>query len=74
MAMQTLTIKINNVKALKLLEDLEELNLIQVINKIAVKEKKGKLSERLAGSTSSKQAKVMRKELSEMRDEWERNI
>ncbi len=72
--MQTLTIKINNVKALKLLEDLEELNLIQVINKIAVKEKKGKLSERLAGSTSSKQAKVMRKELSEMRDEWERNI
>ena len=72
--MQTLTIKINNVKALKLLEDLEDLNLIQVISKIAVNEKKGKLSERLAGSISSKQAKVMRKELSEMRDEWERNI
>ena len=72
--MQTLTIKINNVKALKLLEDLEALNLIQVIKKPAVKEKKGKLSERLAGSISAKQAKLMRNELTEMRNEWQRSI
>ena len=72
--MQTLTIKVNNSKALKLLEDLEALNLIKVIKRPVVNVKKGKLSERLAGSISAKQAKLMRNELTEMRNEWERSI
>ena len=72
--MQTVTIKINNAHALKLLEELEALNLIKVIKKSVVKENRKKLSERLAGSISSKQANLMRKELTEMHNEWERTI
>jgi hypothetical protein len=71
--MQTLTIKINNSKAIKLIEDLESLKLIEVLKKSVVKEKGKKLSERLAGSITSKQADVMRSELQQMRNEWERN-
>lgn len=46
--MKTITIKINNDKALKLLEDLEALNLIQIIKKSVSNNKK--LSEKFAGS------------------------
>jgi hypothetical protein len=70
----TITIKINNAKALKLLEDLESLNLIEVIKKSIIKSKKEKLSERLLGSITSKQANIMRGELDQMRNEWNRNI
>jgi hypothetical protein len=72
--MQTVTIKINNNLALKLLEDLEALNLIQVIKQTVAKDKGKKFSERLAGSISSEQANSMRNELKEMRNEWERDI
>lgn len=71
--MQTLTVKVNNINALKLLEDLEALNLIQVIREpIAIKTGK-KLSERLAGSITSDEAKKLNVELDLMRDEWSRN-
>ena len=72
--MQTVTIKVNSAQALKLLEDLEALDLIKVIKRSVAKEKTKKLSERLAGSISAKDAKQMRKELTEMRNEWERTI
>ena len=72
--MQTITIKINNSKAAKLIEDLEALELIQVVKSKAVKQKSKKLSERLSGSITSTQAALMRKEVKQMRSEWERNI
>ena len=72
--MQTVTIKINNAHALKLLEELEALNLIEVIKRTVTKEKRAKLSDRLWGSISPEEADKMRKELIEMRNEWERDI
>lgn len=72
--MQTLTIQINNAHALKLLEELEALNLIQVLKKTVSKENSKKLSERLAGSINPEQAAIMRNELNQMRSEWDRDI
>ena len=72
--MQTLTIEVNSAKALKLLEDLEELDLIKVIKKSVTKDKGKKLSTRLAGSITGDEAKKMHQELKQMRDEWERVI
>jgi hypothetical protein len=71
--MQTVTIKINNAHALKLIEDLEAMNLIEVIKNTIIPDKK-KLSERLAGSITSEQAAQMHDELKNMRNEWNRDI
>lgn len=71
--METLTIKIKDGKALKLIHDLEDLNLIQVVNPVAIKKSTTKLSTLLSGSISPEQGDSMRKELKQMRDEWERN-
>jgi hypothetical protein len=71
--MNTLTIKIRDSKTLKLIRDLESLNLIQVISDTDKKPAK-KLSELLSGSISEQQADSMHEELKKMRDEWERNI
>ncbi len=70
--METLTIKIKDNKALRLLRDLEDLNLIQVIGLDKEKPAK-KLSEMLSGSISPEQADNMQKELKQMRAEWERD-
>jgi hypothetical protein len=71
--MDTLTIKVRDSKALKLIQDLESLNLIQVIRNDAQSSPK-KISEKLAGSISKDDAESMQKELKKMRDEWERDI
>lgn len=71
--MQTITIRVNNPHAFRLIEELEALQLIEVVRK-SVPPYKRKLSERLAGSITSEQADRMRKELQQSRDEWERNI
>jgi hypothetical protein len=68
--MDTLTIKIRDSKALKLIQDLESLNLIQVISSDAKAPSK-KLSSTMAGSISKEQANSMQEELKKMRDEWE---
>lgn len=70
--METLTIKIKDNKALKLIHDLEDLNLIQVIGS-DIKKHTTKLSDVLNGSISTEQADNMQKELKQMRSEWERN-
>jgi len=72
--METLTIKVNNDKALKLLEDLEALNLIQIMKKSVSKQKK--LSEKFAGSLhlSNEQYDEFQQYLDQTRKEWERNI
>ena len=72
--MQILTVQVNDTKALNFLEILESMNLIQVIKKSTVAEKKKKLSERMIGSISQEQAQKLHAELNEMRNGWERNI
>lgn len=71
--MDTLTIKIRDNKALKLIQDLESLNLIQVIKKSSKGPSK-KLSSELSGSISKEQADAMLKELQQSRNEWGRDI
>jgi hypothetical protein len=70
--METLTIKIKikDIKALKLIHDLEDLNLIQVVNPV-LKRSASKLSSLLSGSISPEQADNMQKESKQMRSEWE---
>ena len=71
--MNTLTIKIKDSKALKLIQDLESLDLIQVISKKKQKPLE-KLSAVMTGSITKEQADSMQKELKQMRSEWERDI
>ena len=65
--MDTLIIKIRDNKALKLIHDLESLNLIQVVNSTPNKPAK-KLSSQLSGSISEEQADSMQKELKRIRN------
>jgi ribosomal protein L18E len=71
--MTQLTIEINSNKALKLIQDLEDMQLIKVL-KGKAKGSKKKLSERLAGSLSANQARELDIELKKIRSEWERGI
>lgn len=71
--METLTIKIKDSKALKLIHDLEDLNLIQVMSTDITHEKTN-LSNLLKGSLSAEEADILQKELTQMRNEWERDI
>jgi hypothetical protein len=61
--METLTIKIRDSKALKLIQDLESLNLIQVIKTSSSKKSSQKLSEMMTGSISQDQTDLMHEEL-----------
>ncbi|GAA4786195.1 hypothetical protein GCM10023231_12660 [Olivibacter ginsenosidimutans] len=70
--MDTLTIKIRNKNALKLLQDLEQLKLIQIVSEPKQVSKK-KISETLAGSIGKKEAAIYHRAIKTMRDEWERN-
>lgn len=71
--METLTIDVNSPQALKLLEDLEALNLIRVVSR-HTKISGQKLSEKLYGSISDVQSEQMKEELRQMRNEWNRAI
>jgi hypothetical protein len=71
--METLTINVLDPKALKLIENLEALNLIHVV-KSKSKDGSKKLSERLYGSLTDDDAEKIRIELNEMRGEWNRTI
>jgi hypothetical protein len=62
--METLTIKIQNRKVLKLIHDLEDLNLIQIVGSEG---SSVKLSDLLAGCISPEQADIMHKELKQIR-------
>lgn len=69
--MTTLTIKVKDSKTLKLIEDLEALDLIQVVNHDV--KKTSKLSALLKGSVSAEKADEMQAELNQIRSEWDRN-
>ncbi len=68
--MQTLLVEIKDNTGLKILQDLEQANIIKLLP--AVKENKPvKLSERLRGSISKETARQMQIEVEQMRKEWQ---
>jgi hypothetical protein len=71
--MQTLTIHVESPQAIRLLEDLEALNLIRVVSRSS-KSVSEKISEKFYGSISDDHAEKMREELTQARNEWDRAI
>jgi hypothetical protein len=68
--MQTLLVEVKDQAGLKILQDLEQANIIRLIP--AKKENKPqKLSARLRGSISKETAQQMQAELEQMRGEWQ---
>jgi len=66
--METVLIQINNNKAYKLLEDLEDLQIIKVLNK-SIKPQQ-KLSEKYAGKLPSEVADELQNYVTQSRNEW----
>lgn len=68
--MQTLLVEINNQKALNLLQELEQLNIIRII-KENVLENKTKLSDKYRGVFSKEDADSFMQHTQTMRKEWD---
>ena len=66
--METVLIQINNSKAYKLLEDLEDLQIIKVLKKTM--EPQQKLSEKYAGKLPSELADELQNYVTQSRNEW----
>jgi len=69
--MQTVIIQLTNQKALRLLEELEELHIIKVLKKNINPEEK--LSDKYAGKISSELTEKLQKHISESRNQWDSN-
>jgi hypothetical protein len=65
----TLLIQVTNQKALNLLHELEELNLIKVL-KENLSPATSKLSEKYKGIISKEQAQALNEHIKQMRKEW----
>jgi hypothetical protein len=72
--MNTLTIELKDRQTLRLLENLEDMNLLAIVRSHKKAKSSVKLSERLAGSVTPAQAEIMYRELEQMRGEWDRDI
>jgi hypothetical protein len=71
--METLLIQVTNQKALGLLHELEELNLIKVLEKVIPAQEK--LSEKYAGKLPTSVAEELQNYVTQSREEWNnRNI
>lgn len=66
--METVLVQINNIKAYKLLEDLEDLDIIKVLNKSIQPQQK--LSEKYAGKLPAEVADELQDYVSQSRNEW----
>ena len=66
--METIVVQITNDKALKLLQELEELNLIKLLKKNA--DTSQKLSEKYAGKLSSATVEKLQQHIKQSRNEW----
>jgi len=66
--METVLIQINNDKAYKLLENLEELHILKVIKKS--KKPTLSLSDKYAGKLTSKTANELQDYVNESREQW----
>jgi len=71
--MKTVIVEIKNDIALTFLRNLERMHVLKVIEKKATKAKQ-KPSERFAGCLSEERTEELQKELTQMRNEWERDI
>ena len=69
--MDTVLVQINNKKAYRLLEDLEDLDLIKVLKKSV--QAQPKLSERYAGKLPSEVADELQNFVTKSRNEWNNN-
>ncbi len=70
--METIEIQILNTKALKLLRQLEELQLVRIVQKH--KKKEQQLSEKYAGKLPAKVAEDAQLYIARSREEWNRDI
>ena len=70
--MKTVIVEIKNDIALSFLHNLESMQILRVIENKTIKAKQ-KLSERFAGCLSKERAEELQKELTQMRNEWERD-
>jgi hypothetical protein len=70
--METVLLQINNSKAYKLLEDLEDLQLIKVLKKSMLPQQK--LSEKYAGKLPSDVADELQNYVTQSRSEWNSHI
>jgi hypothetical protein len=70
--MKTVTVEIKNDIAMSFLHNLESLHILRVVENKSGPIKQ-KLSERFAGCLSSERAEELQKELTQMRNEWERD-
>ncbi len=70
--METVLIRIDNKKAYRFLEDLEDLQIIKVLQKKT--ETNQKLSEKYAGKLPSHIADDLQKYVTESRNEWKNRI
>lgn len=66
--MEPVLIQINNIKAYKLLEDLEDLQIIKVLKKSTLPQQK--LSEKYAGKLPSDIADELQNYVTQSRNEW----
>jgi hypothetical protein len=66
--METVLVQINNSKAYKLLQDLEDLNVIKLLKKDTVPQQK--LSEKYAGKLPSDIADQLQDYVTKSREEW----
>lgn len=70
--MRTVTVEIKNDIALTFLHNLESMHILRVIENRTVPVQQ-KLSERFSGCLSKERAEELQKELTQMRNEWERD-
>ena len=68
--MQTLLIEISDQKAINLIHELEELNILRIIKENVV-ENKGKLSDKYKGVFSKDDARSFNEHVQTMRKEWD---
>jgi hypothetical protein len=66
--METVLVQINNNKAYKLLEDLEDLHILKVLKKSVLPQQK--LSEKYAGKLPSDIADELQNYVTQSRNEW----
>lgn len=66
----TIIIEVTNQKALGLLHELEELELIRVVKGNLVSGKRPKLSEKYRGIINKEQGEELNKHIHQMRGEW----
>ena len=66
--METIVVQITNNKALKLLQELEELNLIKLLKRNT--DTSQKLSEKYAGKLSPATVEKLQQHINQSRNEW----